>query len=169
MIIYDLYPFSMAILPDETNPPLIIDADAVLPFAISLENLQPIRSWQPQIMESRGGVNRVELHEGSLLNITRKLARELPMEDSLGIPTEKRPDHRPIVNKKFISRQDHQARIWPSADVRICSLKNQPGLSKVSPKRRGDMGAPGRLQRVLGELAEHWSEVSGNWRLTIVV
>jgi hypothetical protein len=40
------------------------------------------------------------------MNITRKLARELPMEDSLGIPTAKQPDHHMIVNKKFISRQD---------------------------------------------------------------
>src|SRR5260370_32692899 len=101
MIIYDLYLFCVAALPEETNPPLIIDGDAVLPFTISLESLQPIRWRQAQILESGGGINRIELHEGSLLNITRKLACELPTENSFGIPAAKRPDHGLIVNRTF--------------------------------------------------------------------
>jgi hypothetical protein len=36
----------ISILPSETQPPLLADADAMLPFAVALQRLQPIRGRQ---------------------------------------------------------------------------------------------------------------------------
>ena len=77
----------------------------MLSFAISLQSLQPIRRWQPQILELDRGIDRIEFHECALLNIARELACKLPLENSLGVPAAKRSDHTSIVNRVFTGRQ----------------------------------------------------------------
>ncbi len=47
MIIYDLYVFRMATPPDKADPPLLIDTDAMLSFAISLQGFQVIGWREP--------------------------------------------------------------------------------------------------------------------------
>ena len=72
-------PFS----PNKADPPLVIDADTVLPFSVTFERLQSIRRWKPQIFQLEGGINRIKLHEGPLLNVSRELPNELTLKDSL--------------------------------------------------------------------------------------
>jgi len=40
MVIYDLYLVSAVCFPNKTNPPRVIDPDAVLPAAIAFEDLK---------------------------------------------------------------------------------------------------------------------------------
>ena len=49
MIIYDFNLLGASIVPDETHPPLIIDADAVLPSAAAFQRLEPIPRRRRQI------------------------------------------------------------------------------------------------------------------------
>jgi hypothetical protein len=53
-------------------------------LAITLQRLKPIRGWKPKILQPNGCVNRIEPHERSLLNLSRKPLHELAIEDSLG-------------------------------------------------------------------------------------
>lgn len=82
-------PFS----PRKADTPLVIDTDAVLSFAIPLQSFQPIRRGQAQVLDPDSRVERIELDEGPLLNIARKLRDELTVEDSFGIGATERLDH----------------------------------------------------------------------------
>ena len=42
MVVHDFNIKNISVLPTKTNPPLIVDADAVLSFAITLQGLQPV-------------------------------------------------------------------------------------------------------------------------------
>jgi len=42
MIIDNFHQFGGAVLPDEADSPLVVDADAVLPGAITFQQLKPI-------------------------------------------------------------------------------------------------------------------------------
>jgi hypothetical protein len=93
MIIHDLHVFCMPVTPYEADTPLIIDADTVLPFPISLQGFQSVRRREAQILQTGGGIDRVEFHERSLLNVVGELPHELTLEDLLRISIVKRPDH----------------------------------------------------------------------------
>ncbi len=85
MIIYNLHSFCMPISPQKTNSPLVIDTDTMFSFAITLQRLKPIRGWKPKILQPDGCVDRIEPHERSLLDLSRKPLHELAIEDSLSI------------------------------------------------------------------------------------
>lgn len=55
--------------PDETNPPLFVDSNAVVSRAISFEFLETVSSRSQQILEVGGAVQHRELALGSLPNI----------------------------------------------------------------------------------------------------
>lgn len=105
MIIHNLCLLSVACPPPETDPPLIIDSDAVLTLPRSPQCFKSIRGWQTKIFESDGSVDRVEFYERPLLNFVREFSRELPTENSLSFPATERLDHRSIVNNAFTRRQ----------------------------------------------------------------
>jgi hypothetical protein len=93
MIIHNLHLFGMAFSPHEADAPLVIDTDAVLSFTIPLQGFQSIRRWQAEVFQPAGRVERIELYEGPLLNITGELTDELSFEDSFSIGATKRLDH----------------------------------------------------------------------------
>jgi len=51
MIIYDLYVVRVTFFPTETDAPLVVNANAVLPLTIALQRLQVIAGRNPQIVE----------------------------------------------------------------------------------------------------------------------
>jgi len=59
--------------PFKANPPLIIDADAELPLAITMERFQPIASQRREIIQVACGLNPIKPN----LGLTRE-ARKLP-------------------------------------------------------------------------------------------
>jgi hypothetical protein len=105
MIIHNLRLLRVAGSPHETDPPLIIDPDAVLTLPSSPQCFKSIRGWQTKIFQPNRSVDRVELHERALLNVRREFSRELPVENSLSFPAAERLDHGSIVNNEFTRRQ----------------------------------------------------------------
>jgi hypothetical protein len=57
------------VLPIETNSPLSIDANAVLPSAVSLQGLQLITRWDLQAVQFCGGVYLQELSPSHTFNV----------------------------------------------------------------------------------------------------
>lgn len=51
VVIDDLHIERIAIAPNETDPPLIVDTDAVLPRAVSSQGLQTVARRRPQVVE----------------------------------------------------------------------------------------------------------------------
>jgi hypothetical protein len=93
MIIDDFHLFCMPFSPHEADAPLVIDTDAVPLFPIPLQNFQPIRRWQAQVLSPDSRVERIELYEGPMMNIARELTDELTFEDSFSIGATERLDH----------------------------------------------------------------------------
>src|SRR5690348_15691086 len=62
----------IAILPLEANAPLIVDAHAVLPFAVAFQGFEPICGWNPQIVHGRGVVEHTQLATCDLLDVRRQ-------------------------------------------------------------------------------------------------
>jgi hypothetical protein len=57
-----------SIRPLKTHAPLIVDSDAVLPFSITLQRLEPIAGQRRQIMEDVRGFKAIELEPGRSLD-----------------------------------------------------------------------------------------------------
>lgn len=53
-------------IPAETDAPLIVDADAVLPGSITLERFEAIAGWYAQCIEAGSRIENVELIDRAL-------------------------------------------------------------------------------------------------------
>lgn len=56
VVINDLYVMRIAAVPSKTNPPLVVDANAVLSFPFSVERLQTIAGRYPEIRKLYRGI-----------------------------------------------------------------------------------------------------------------
>jgi hypothetical protein len=61
VVLHDLHIERVAIAPNETDPSLIVDADAVLTCAVSSQALQTIARRRPQVIEGAGVLQLDEL------------------------------------------------------------------------------------------------------------
>jgi len=96
VIVHDLNINRIRIHPAETEPPLIVNPNAVLPSAVAFESLQPIRWNRPKVGEYRCGVHLVEFPLGGRGYALEPTAEFTPIDfRSLGIP--ERPDRKPSI------------------------------------------------------------------------
>ena len=61
MVIDNFNAGGMAINPHKANPPLGVDADAVLAFPVAFEGFQLVTWWHPQKIQHRGRVHLLQL------------------------------------------------------------------------------------------------------------
>ena len=85
MVVDDLDLVGIVLAPDETDPPLLIDADRVPAFPIPLECFQPICRRHAQVFESPRIVEKTQLSKGDILNVRRQLAVSVARPDSRGL------------------------------------------------------------------------------------
>jgi hypothetical protein len=96
MIVHNLDFKGIRTSPAETNAPLLVDPNAVLPLAIAAKGLQAIAGNGSKIGQYRSRLNVVKLpfrHDGNTL----KSPAEFAAEHLLGLPVPERPDHISIV------------------------------------------------------------------------
>jgi hypothetical protein len=67
MVVYNLNVVRVAVSPDEAEPPLIVDADTVLPGSITYQRLQVIRRRLPEILQLERRRQRAHLAARHLL------------------------------------------------------------------------------------------------------
>jgi len=84
VIVDDLYVRRTFCRPDEANSPLLVDADAVLPFAIILQRLKAVARGHLQIIKNRRPVQLCELSEGRAFNVHPALDA-LAFEEGFGV------------------------------------------------------------------------------------
>jgi hypothetical protein len=65
----------ITILPPEAHSPLIIDADAVLSYAIARKSLQPIRRRDTQIIQPFSGIKLNQFTPSQTMQFRRKMAQ----------------------------------------------------------------------------------------------
>ena len=71
MIIDDFHIVAMALTPDKTDSPLIIDPNRVLPFPIASQCFQLISRWRSQNAQLRRSVKLEQFPQGDPLDGTK--------------------------------------------------------------------------------------------------
>ena len=92
MIVDNFYVNCIRTLPFETDAPLVILADAVLPFAVFLKRFEPVSRQARQIAQAGGRIKHQQLSPRRLLNARQARARQV-VEDSFGVRAAKAFDH----------------------------------------------------------------------------
>ena len=97
MIVRYFYFVGMGLLPSEANPPLVIDADAMLPRTIALEGFEAISRGSTQIAQIVGFVQVYQLAPGRPLDFRRELLGKRSLEDFFGLLVRETLDHALIL------------------------------------------------------------------------
>ena len=96
VVVNDFNVFWSSFRPDEAEPELVVDADAVLAMAVSQERLQAIAWWDLQIVEAFSGIKDGELAE-SHTSEASKAPHRPSLEEDPGVAAAKRPDHSSMI------------------------------------------------------------------------
>ena len=105
MIVDDLNGVGVAVIPSETDPPLIVDSNTVLPCAISAQLLEPVTWGQPQILEPQRGVHVAELPEHHAPEVGWKASDGLAVPEPFGVTISEAPNHMPIITLRVTMRK----------------------------------------------------------------
>jgi hypothetical protein len=97
MVIDDLDIVGVPFIPPETDTPLIVDADAPLPFSIPSQFLQPVGRWDTEEIKAGSAVNQGQLSKGGLLNVPGKSGGKEPAEYFQGFLAPECLDHDQMV------------------------------------------------------------------------
>ena len=92
MIIHNLHFVGIAIPPYEANPPLAINANAVLSGAVAAELFEAIAGHGCQVSQNGGGIENGQFSQGRSLEAL-KAADSLPMKKPFSLQGAERPDH----------------------------------------------------------------------------
>ena len=79
--------------PAKTDPPLVVDPNAVLPGAIAFELLQPVAGRHSKVIECFRGIQSDEFPEHRPSEIGRKAPYGLAAKEPLGIALGKAGNH----------------------------------------------------------------------------
>jgi hypothetical protein len=97
VVVNDLDVKGVSVFPDETDAPLIIDPDAVLPRTVAAEPLEAVARGNQKVLERLSAVKDQQLSQCSSLDFRRKPPCPLTEEQSLGLGVAKAPDHPAII------------------------------------------------------------------------
>jgi len=70
MVINDLNPIGISLMPGKADAPLIIDTDTLLTFPVALERFKVIGRGNTEILKSSGILDHPEFTPGNLLDIS---------------------------------------------------------------------------------------------------
>jgi hypothetical protein len=93
MIVHDFYVARLTGIPSETDAPLIVDPDAVLPFSFASQRLQPVAGRIAQIVDGQRGIQQAQFIQRPLMDIRREFPGGDSRPDALSFLTTERPDH----------------------------------------------------------------------------
>jgi hypothetical protein len=71
VVIDDLDAISIAIIPRETDAPLVVDPDTMLSFSCSFQCLKSIGWWRSEVLQLLGIVQHPEIPARNRLNLAR--------------------------------------------------------------------------------------------------
>src|SRR5437762_13703735 len=97
MVVHDLHAVGVAVLPDEADAPLVVDADAVLPRPVALQRLEPVAGRHSQRIEPSRGVKLRQLAPRHGMQCGCQPAHVLAGEHAGGILVREGLDHRRIL------------------------------------------------------------------------
>jgi hypothetical protein len=87
---------SAVVVPNKTDSPLIVDANAVLSFSIALQGFQVIAGWHSQADQFSDGMQLQQLTPSHALDVVEP-GHHLASKQSLSVGTNERMDHEAIL------------------------------------------------------------------------
>lgn len=93
MVINNFDLMSITILPAKTDPPLLVDSDAPLAAAITLQGFQAIARWHEQRPQVDRGIEHTEFAASQPLNILRQSPRKPAVPNGLGFLVAEATNH----------------------------------------------------------------------------
>jgi hypothetical protein len=108
VIIDDRHVVGVAIPPSETDPPLIVDANAVLPGPITAQLLQAVSGRDAKIIQDLRRVDRNKLPEHNPSQLGRVTADRLARKEALGITVAEALDHWPMLTRHVTNVKRYQ-------------------------------------------------------------
>jgi hypothetical protein len=96
VVVHDFDLVSAVVVPNKTDSPLIVDANAVLSFSIALQGFQVIARWHSQTDQFRYGVQLQQLAPSHALDMVEP-GHHLASKQSLSVGTNERMDHEAIL------------------------------------------------------------------------
>lgn len=84
MVVDDFYVFGAIVRPSEANPPLLVDADAVLSLPIALERFECVTGRNLQVIKNNRPIQLGKLLERRALDVHPSL-HPLAFEQRLGV------------------------------------------------------------------------------------
>jgi hypothetical protein len=93
MIIDDFDVKCVTVTPLETDPPLLVDPNAVLALAIALQSLKLIRARNRKVFQISSRIQLLQLHQCPLLNVAWDTLAVLATPDPLALLVSKGLDH----------------------------------------------------------------------------
>ena len=97
MVIDDLHLIGVAAPPNEADPPLVIDPDAVLAGASGFERFEPVAGRLSQIIEIGCLVDLDQTPQRHPLHLGAEASNESSFENRLGLLVAEAQDHRVIL------------------------------------------------------------------------
>src|SRR5687767_14025875 len=81
-VVVDDFDFvGMALSPDETDAPLIVDPDRMLPAAVASQGFEAIGRWNAQIGEALRRIEQTQPTQGGNLNVSGQTPAAAPLPD----------------------------------------------------------------------------------------
>ena len=100
MIVYNLNVVGVTCTPSEANPPLLINADAVLPFPVAAQGFKTVTWRYAQLVQVGCRVQHPQFPHSHPLDALRQLARMQAIVELLRLGTSERPNHGAIVTRR---------------------------------------------------------------------
>ena len=98
MVIADFDTFRIAVVPDEADAPLLVDADAPLTVPVPFQPFQVVGWRNLQVTQMAGVVEHTQFPAGDRLHLNRKKAAGNAIENSLSNVVVERNNHAVIVS-----------------------------------------------------------------------
>lgn len=108
MVVRDLDVGRVTASPFETDPPLIVDRDAPLAFAVTRQRMKPVPRRDPEVFEADGRMEDEKPALGRAQDVGREPPGELSFPYPLGLLVPERHDHLTILLQyNSIVKQHH--------------------------------------------------------------
>lgn len=98
--------------PDKADAPLIVNSDAVLPIACSVQLFEVVAGWNSKVTEGLGGVKNQELAVCSSLKVSAELADVSAFPHGVGSSVRERLDHGESITRCVTNGQTRVVRLW---------------------------------------------------------
>jgi hypothetical protein len=93
VIVNNFYVEGITVFPNKADAPLVVDANAVLPFSVALERLKAIAGRNLQVSQDSGSTEHSQFSKCHPLNVPGQFPRPFSLEKVLGLFVFKTSDH----------------------------------------------------------------------------